>query len=299
MRVNTDRHSCLFQCYVFEILISAFVLCGISSCSERSSNDSKLWDKSSNDSKPWDEFVVYERAVAPYTLDRNVREFSGRVLIQGVEAGISHAESDLVLASIDSYEWSQEYRDRWRAKEDVASLYEDLPVPSHCWELDEPSRSAAYTDAGSWMKGADFVLVDRLSAEPRFAHAVRERHAASRPKWWPDDLILNEIRNGQFGRVMPGKEAVYYVSSGVPAGESYDMWGSIPHYMDSVYIVISNAQSSETQIAVFELEAQGKHGGVSALVDQEGDWMIVKNLDKNRFWLIHLGEVWKAFEGEG
>ncbi len=244
-------------------------------------------------SEAWDAHVVYEEAVACYTLHGQPREFAGQILIQFEEN-----ESECTVAILDTHDWSDDFVNKWNQtihnNEPMHELWESMPAPTKCWTLDDASMTAMHSGSAAWDRERKTVLVGSITGSPRHERAVRRKFDPVKPEWWPSQYALSESGRNEYGNVMPAQEAVYYVSSGKQTESLSDIWGEIPRYEGPGKFVIRNKDGSDERLAVFTLEIQEIHSGLFAFVSMDGQWAVVLASTENKFWILDLRKAWPA-----
>ena len=276
---------------MIRILFMAFLLAAFADTAASQS------DEDTADPEVWDAYVVYEETVASFTLDGQPREFAGQILIQ-----FDENESACTVAILDSYAWSDEFVQRWnqakRNSEPMHDLWRDMPAPTKCWTLDDASMTARHSGSAAWDCDLETVLVGSITGSVRHMRAIHRKLDPAKPEWWPSQYALSEYRPNEYGNVMPGQDAVYYLSSGERSESDFDVWGEIPRYEGPGKFVIRTKGVDDDRLAVFTLDILGIHSGHVALVSSDGQWAVVFAPNEHTFWILDLRKAWPALQDE-
>lgn len=282
MMMNNQAYKCSLTLSVLTMVV------GLAACQSEDYSTGR---------EEWDEYVVHEESVKGYTLDIHSREFAGRTLIQ-----LNPEELATTVAKLETHQWDDEFISRWsKSIHDDAlreQLWKDMPTPDHCWILDHETGVAIYSGATAWSNDCQTVLVDTITGSLRHVRTVRRKLTGEKPEWWPNQYALSEYRDQEYGNVVSGQDAVYYLSSGKVAPSGQDAWGEILKYDGPGKFVIVDAGIRDPQIAIYTLDIQDTHSGLTVMLSSDGRWAVVTAVNDNKIWLLNLTNTWDAFGGE-
>lgn len=244
--------------------------------------------------KPPPGMSLTTKVVPPLTIEGPDRTFRKPI------AQYSSTVSKLVFASNEPHLWPEELIIDWQAKsEPDDSLWARVPRPSHVWVANFGTGSLEYGDVSSWQVGTPamtFQAIQDQFRERRLRQA--EPMLTSKPVWWPDDETVAGTEAPKYGRVLPGRDALYYVLYGRKARTQSDFFGDFGVFSGPLRVVIQPVNEDPPRLFEYVLETDIDFVQIDVRFDNASNHLLAYSAELDRLWFVDLTDLWQESEIE-
>ncbi len=205
----------------------------------------------------------------------------------------SSAKNKLVIASNESHLWPEELVKDWRASSRPdAELWARVPRPTHVWVANFETGSLEYGDTNTWEAGSPAILMHFIEDYVRERRLkLAEPMLTSKPAWWPDKEIAG-LDGLRYGRVVPGRDALYYTMFGPKVRTESDFFGNNSIYGGPLRVVIQPKGTQQNRIYEYVLETDKEFTGFTVRFDEGGNYLLAYSEHYRRLWFVDLEGMW-------